>query len=223
MNFKSTFWALLNIFARIFGLTFTAFGMYFAIQGIYYLVQPDVANVNDTLGFSPSFRPFVIACILLVVGVHFIRGEAHRPDAPEDKQSSHSTDGRTLGWWTGEPLNSKSFSLPVSVADTEAGPDINWSRYHLSVSFTTYQNVRVSLEFDDVPHFEFRSDVEIDPAVFHDDGAVEILNSPIIKKLVEVGEFSVEESSEYKHIAIGFNEIGSNVSIVFKNMRCVES
>lgn len=104
MNFKSTFWGLLNVLARIFGLMFTAFGVYFIARGIYYLIQPEAADLNDTLGFSPSFRPFAMACVFLVVGVHFIRGEAHRPDVLAEKQPDRSTDRRTHSWWTGEPL-----------------------------------------------------------------------------------------------------------------------
>ncbi len=104
MIIKSTFFGFLNILARIFGLSFTSFGVYFAAQGIYYLIQPEAAGFKDILGFSPSFRPFVIAFVSLVIGVHFIRGEAHRPDVPKDKQPHRSTDGRTHSWWTGEPL-----------------------------------------------------------------------------------------------------------------------
>ena len=104
MPSKKSLWALLNILARVFGLLFTAAGAYFAARGVYYLIQPDLTDFKDTLGFPPSFRPFVIASIFLIIGVHFLRGEAHRPDHPEEKQSNSE---RTHSWWTGERLNNQ--------------------------------------------------------------------------------------------------------------------
>ncbi len=102
--FKKSFWKLLNILARVFGLMFTAAGAYFAARSIYYLFQPDLTGSEDLLGFPPSFRPFVIASIFLIIGVHFLRGEAHRPDLPEEKQSKSE---RTHSWWTGERLDNQ--------------------------------------------------------------------------------------------------------------------
>lgn len=101
---KKSLWKLLNILARVFGLMFTAAGAYFAARGIYYLFQPDLTGPKDLLGFPPSFRPFVIASIFLIIGVHFLRGEAHRPDLPEEKQSKSE---RTHSWWTGERLDNQ--------------------------------------------------------------------------------------------------------------------
>ena len=83
---------------------FTAAGAYFAARGIYYLFQPELTGFNDKLGFPPSFRPLVIAAIFLIIGVHFLRGEAHRPDLPEKEQSNA---GRTHSWWTGERLDNQ--------------------------------------------------------------------------------------------------------------------
>ena len=105
MNSKARFWQLANILARTSGLLFTAAGSYFALQGIYFLIQPEVSGVQDMLGFPPSFRPFVIAAVFLVIGVHFLRGEAHRPDLVKGRQTDRSTTERTHNWWTGEPLD----------------------------------------------------------------------------------------------------------------------
>lgn len=80
-------------------------GAYFATWGIYYLIRPEVAYPKDILGFHPSFRLFVIAAILLVIGVHFIRSEALRPDLPGDKKPDPSNSQRTHSWWNGDPLN----------------------------------------------------------------------------------------------------------------------
>ena len=105
MSFKSIYWRLLNTLARVFGLMSTASGAYFAARGIYYLIEPEVAYPKDILGFHPSFRLFAIATVLLVIGVHFIRGEAHRPDLPENRKPGRSLSRRTHNWWNGEPLN----------------------------------------------------------------------------------------------------------------------
>ncbi len=83
---------------------FTAAGIYFAVRGIYYLNQPELTGPKDILGFPPSFRPFVIASVFLIIGVHFLRGEAHRPHLPEEKQSKSE---RTHSWWTGERLDNQ--------------------------------------------------------------------------------------------------------------------
>ena len=87
---------------------FTAFGAYNAARGIYYLIGPEAAGFKDTLGFAPSFQPFVIAVVCLIIGVHFIRGEAHRPDLFAGKRLNGSTGGRTHSWWTGESLDNLS-------------------------------------------------------------------------------------------------------------------
>jgi len=102
---KKSLWELLNILARVFGLMFTAAGAYFAARGIYYLFQPELTDYKDTLGFPPSFRPFVIAFVFLIIGVHFLRGEAHRPDLPAGEQSKSE---RTHSWWTGKHLDNQS-------------------------------------------------------------------------------------------------------------------
>ena len=83
----------------------TASGAYFAAWGIYYLIRPEVAYPKDILSFHPSFRLFVIATVLLVIGVHFIRGEALRPDLPGDKKPDLSNSRRTHSWWNDDPLN----------------------------------------------------------------------------------------------------------------------
>ena len=120
-------------------------------------------------------------------------------------------------------LASKPFSLPVPVADTEEGPVINWERYNLTISFTTYLHTKAKLTFKEVVHFKLLSEDELDAKVYQYDGAVEFPKSSVLDKLIEVGEIPQNESSEYKHIAIGFNEIGSNISIIFKSMSYVES
>lgn len=108
MNLSSDIWRALNIFARVFGLTFIVAGLYFAALGVYFTLQPEMAGVKDTLGFAPWFRPFVIAFVLLVVGVHFVRGAAHRPDLLRKVQAGESPPVLVQSWWTGEPQENQS-------------------------------------------------------------------------------------------------------------------
>ena len=101
MKFNSTLCVGLNILARIVGLVFTAVGLYYFTQGVFLFIQPETGGVKDTLGFAPSFRLFVIAFVCLAVGVHFIRGETHRPDRARTKESGNPDTLRPQSWWTG--------------------------------------------------------------------------------------------------------------------------
>jgi len=97
----------LNVLARVVGLVFTIIGIFFILQGIFYIAQPTTAEIRDILGFSQSFRPLVIAAVSLVIGVHFLRGKAYRPDQNLKTQLGRANSGRAQSWWTGEYLNSK--------------------------------------------------------------------------------------------------------------------
>ncbi|MEM7244475.1 MAG: hypothetical protein AAF533_03990 [Acidobacteriota bacterium] len=115
-------------------------------------------------------------------------------------------------------MKTRPFSLPCAVADTQAGPVMRWERSDLTLSFTDYQDEPCCLRFEDVPHFELLADGELDGRVFFDDGAVEVLGSPVMAKLVEVGALTDSEAEAHRHVVIGFNEIGSFLSIVYRNM-----
>ena len=108
MTLNANIWRALNIIARVSGLTFTVAGLYFAALGIYFIIQPEMAGTSDTLGFAPWFRPFVIAFVLLAVGVHFISGTARRPDLLRKVQAGESPPVLAQSWWTGEPLENRS-------------------------------------------------------------------------------------------------------------------
>lgn len=108
MKLSSDLWRALNIFARVFGLIFTGAGLYFAARGFYLILQPEMASSGDTLGFAPWFRPFVVAFILLVVGVHFVRGAAYRPDLLQKTLAGESPPVLAQSWWTGDPLEKQS-------------------------------------------------------------------------------------------------------------------
>ena len=116
-------------------------------------------------------------------------------------------------------LKTTSYKFPYPVADTESGPTLYWDRFVLEVNFVSYQNISCKAIFDDVSHFEFISEDEVTHGNYSYDGVVEVKNSPLIEKLVSVGEIDKSEALELKHIVIGFNEIGSYLTIVFKNDR----
>lgn len=108
INLSANIWRALNIFARVLGLSFSVAGLYFAARGIYFIVLPEMAGTIDTLGFAPWFRPFVIAFVLLAVGVHFVKGTAHRPDLLQNIEAGKSPSVIAQNWWTGEPLENRS-------------------------------------------------------------------------------------------------------------------
>ena len=96
-------WKFLNTVARLLGIASASAGTYYAAKGIYMLLYPQSSGVVDKLGFSPSFRPFVIAVVLLVIGVHFICGKAHRPDLVKLTETEQAKQAQS--WWTGDPLD----------------------------------------------------------------------------------------------------------------------
>lgn len=105
MCYTTIHWRVLNIFARLFGLVSALAGLGFALWGLYFLIQPEAAGPRDILGFSPSFRYFVGAFFCLVIGFHFLRGKAHRPDLAEGDNAQPGAGEKARGWWTGEPLD----------------------------------------------------------------------------------------------------------------------
>ena len=113
-------------------------------------------------------------------------------------------------------MQTRTFSLPFSVADAEEGPIIKWEKYSLLIQFKSFENRTCEIAFFEVSHFEFLVEDELDSKIFQYDGAVEILDSQTTNNLVSIGEISKEEASSFRHVVIGFNEIGSYLSVVFK-------
>ncbi|MFC7339631.1 hypothetical protein ACFQY0_20750 [Haloferula chungangensis] len=112
----------------------------------------------------------------------------------------------------------KSFPFPFPVADTEAGPVLNWDSQTLSLNFTDYQNIARTVRFVEVSHFELLVEDELDCTIYHYDGAVEVLDSPLIAKLVEIGEINQGDSVSFKHLVIGFNEVGAFLVVVCRSL-----
>lgn len=116
-------------------------------------------------------------------------------------------------------MKTKPYSFPYPVADTEAGPKIEWNDFTLNLRFTDYLNTECEVTFEEVSHFEFISEDAIQASQFQYDGVVEIIESDTIEELVRVGEVNENEKAEFHHIAIGFNEIGSYLIVVFKKIK----
>jgi len=92
---------LLNIFARVFGLSAVVVAIGFTAWAVYSFAQPD-AVVEDMLTLSGhSSIDFLGAGIFcLVVAILFLKVRPYRPDLSRagdaDRKREHT-------WWTGEP------------------------------------------------------------------------------------------------------------------------
>ena len=108
----------------------------------------------------------------------------------------------------------KPFVFPFPVADTESGPVVQWDSYSLTLQFTDYQANQCEVVFRDVSHFEFLVEDELDSTIYQYDGAVEVIDSPVIARLVEIGDISSDEAESFRHLVIGFNEIGAYLAVI---------
>ena len=115
-------------------------------------------------------------------------------------------------------IRTKLFSFPFSVADIEKGPGIEWDFFTLRLKFTDYLENHCEVTFRDVSHFEFLVEDELDAKNYPSDGAVQVLDSPLIAKLVEIGELTEEESKDFQHLVVGFNGIGSFLVVVYRDL-----
>jgi hypothetical protein len=111
-------------------------------------------------------------------------------------------------------MRTKSVSFPFSVADTSAGPVIQWENGQLTVGFSDYREVPCRVVFDEVSHFEWLVEDELDSRVFAYDGIVEVIDSPLIARLVEIGEMTSETRGQFRHLVIGFNEVSAYLVVV---------
>jgi hypothetical protein len=92
---------ILNIFARVFGLSAVVAAIGFTVWAIYYFLHPDaVAYDLVTLsGYaSVDFLGAAIFCLLLAV--LFLTVRPYRPDIP---RAGGADIKRRYTWWTGKP------------------------------------------------------------------------------------------------------------------------
>jgi hypothetical protein len=115
-------------------------------------------------------------------------------------------------------MRTESFDFPFPVADTESGPVIQWKAHSLLLEFTDYLGNLCRVEFSEVPHFEFLSEDELNAGLYRYDGVVEVLDSPVISRLIEIGEIAAAESGRFHHLVIGFNEIGSYLVVICRSI-----
>ena len=115
-------------------------------------------------------------------------------------------------------MKTKPISFPFSVADTTSGPVLRWESERLTVEFSDYLKSPCHLVFSEVCHFEWLVEDELDSTIFSYDSAVEVVESPIIARLTEIGEISANTRSGYRHWVIGFNEVGAYLVVIFRNL-----
>ena len=111
-------------------------------------------------------------------------------------------------------VKTRRITFPFPVADTLEGPTITWDSFSLLLKFTDYQSQQCVVHFEDVSHYEFLVEDELDSKSYQYDGAVEVINSTLIERLVEIGEVDRSDSAHFRHIVIGFNEIGAYLVVV---------
>lgn len=112
-------------------------------------------------------------------------------------------------------MRTRRYSFPFPVADTEEGPTLVWRDFELVLQFRCYLGDEHTVTFKEVLHFELVSESELDARVFPIDGVVELLDSEIKSKLAATGEILASKVNKFRHIVIGFNEVGSYLIVVF--------
>lgn len=112
--------------------------------------------------------------------------------------------------------------LPFSVADTTAGPVLRWENDRLTVEFSDYLQATRRIAFNDVCHFEWIVEDELDPTISPYDGVVEVLDSPVLARLTEIGEISPDKENAHRHWVIGFNEVAAYLVVIFRDFDLME-
>ena len=120
-------------------------------------------------------------------------------------------------------IRTKPYSFPFPVADTEAGPTLNWDSQILTVAFTDYHSIARTVRFCEVSHFELVVEDELDCTIYQYDGAVEVIDSPLIARLIDIGEIPSDDSGSFKHLVIGFNEVGAFLVVVCRTLETEEA
>lgn len=119
-------------------------------------------------------------------------------------------------------MKTRPADFPFSVADTSAGPELRWANDRLTVGFIDYQGTPCLIRFNDVSHFEWMAGDELDPKIFAYDNVVEVIDSPIINRLIEIGEISESLKGDYRHWVIGFNEAGAYLVVIFRDFESID-
>lgn len=119
-------------------------------------------------------------------------------------------------------MKTKPVNFPFSVADTTAGPVLRWENERLTVEFSDYLQTRCNVTFNEVCHFEWLVEDELDSTIFPYDGAVEVVESPVIARLTAIGQISPGIGTGYRHWVIGFNEVGAKLVVIFRGSDLME-
>lgn len=119
-------------------------------------------------------------------------------------------------------MKTKPVKLPFSVADTTAGPVLRWEKDRLTVEFSDCLQATRRIAFNDVCHFEWLVEDELDPTIFPYDGVVEVLDSPVLARLTEIGEISPDKENAHRHWVIGFNEVAAYLVVISRDFDLIE-
>ena len=114
-------------------------------------------------------------------------------------------------------MKTKPVGLPFSVADAIAGPELHWANDRLTLAFSDFLGAPRIIGFNEVSHFEWLAEDELDPAVFPYDRVVEVVDSPVIARLVETGAVSDHAKNGCRHWVIGFNEACAYLVVIFRD------
>ena len=104
--------------------------------------------------------------------------------------------------------------FPAPTADTEAGPEFHYAAGELLLTFTDYMMTPVRIRFRDVVGLRW-SEEDDSGYSLRDDDVYEVHSSFWIESLQGLGVIPPGEHG-YRHLKIGFNELGSFLEVVFK-------
>lgn len=110
--------------------------------------------------------------------------------------------------------------FPAPTADTEAGPEFHYSDGELLLSFRDYRNNDVRIRFRNVLGIRWTEDDGSGHGL-RDDKVYEVRDSDWIRKLQDLGAIP-SANHGYRHLKIGFNELGSFLDVVFKGNEQME-
>ena len=101
-----------------------------------------------------------------------------------------------------------------NTADTESGPDLEFSDRNLIIRYRDYQSCDKKYKISDVIAFKLNPSSLAEYNGITDLDQCEVIDSGLIKELKNLGE--IGNSQVAKHILIGFNESGGQfIDVVY--------
>ena len=93
---------VLNLLARVFGLSAVVAALGFTAWGVYFLLHPEAVATHDviTLSGHAALDSLGAGVFCLVLAILFLTVRPYRPDIGSGDGAGAK---RRLTWWTGEP------------------------------------------------------------------------------------------------------------------------